>query len=100
MSDNEESLEWIANTDTLAPDYQIVMTKIDTEAGVRNEQLLKRQGNLWFTPDGEMYVYYSPTHWKPSTREQLQGVIKEVTQKTDQNARLIADVEAQMEGIS
>jgi hypothetical protein len=25
---------------------------------------LKRQGNLWYTPDGSMYVYYTPTHWR------------------------------------
>ena len=42
----------------------VVMTKIDDEKGVRNEQPLKRQGNLWFIPDDSMYVYYTPTHWK------------------------------------
>lgn len=20
--------------------------------------------NLWFLPDGSMYVYYTPTHWR------------------------------------
>lgn len=40
------------------------MTKVDDEKGVRNEQELKRQGNLWFVPDGSMYVYYTPTHWR------------------------------------
>lgn len=45
----------------------VVMTKIDDEHGPRNEQRLKRGGNngrLWFTPDTEMYVYYTPTHWR------------------------------------
>lgn len=41
------------------------MTKIDDECGVRNEQTLIRKGNLWFFPDESMYVYYTPTHWKP-----------------------------------
>lgn len=49
-----------------APDKVTVLTKIDDEQGPRNEQKLKRQGNLWFFPDGSMYVYYTPTHWKPS----------------------------------
>lgn len=26
---------------------------------------LKRVGRLWLTPDGSMYVYYTPTHWMP-----------------------------------
>lgn len=46
------------------------MTKIDDERGERNVQsLVKRtrvQGfrPLFWTPDGSMYVYYTPTHWK------------------------------------
>ena len=47
-----------------APDGVVVETKIDDWQGVRNEQTLKRQGNLWWTPDGKMYVYYRPTHWR------------------------------------
>ena len=30
--------------------------------------LLKRHregGSLWFLPDGSMYVYYTPTYWRP-----------------------------------
>ena len=26
---------------------------------------LKRSGNLWFFPDGSMYVYYVPRSWRP-----------------------------------
>lgn len=29
-----------------------------------NEMGAERSGNLWFVPDGSMYVYYRPTHWK------------------------------------
>ncbi len=25
---------------------------------------LKRVGNLWFIPDGSMYVYFTPLFWK------------------------------------
>jgi hypothetical protein len=43
---------------------EVVMTKIDDENGVRNIQRLKKVGNLWWHPDGSMYVYYTPTHWR------------------------------------
>lgn len=55
-------MDW-QTTDT-APENVEVMTKIDDADGVRNEFTLKRSGNLWFYPDGSMYVYYTPTHWK------------------------------------
>lgn len=45
-----------------APEGIVVKTKIHDENGSRNEQNLKRSGNLWFIPDGSMYVYYRPTH--------------------------------------
>lgn len=51
-------------TEELAPDGQVVETKIHDEHGCRNVQTLKRQGRLWFYPDGSMYVYYTPTHWR------------------------------------
>lgn len=47
-----------------APEDVEVMTKIDDAHGARNEQTLKRRGRLWWNPDGSMYVYYTPTHWK------------------------------------
>jgi hypothetical protein len=48
-----------------APENVVVKTKIDDEDGngERNVQLLKRRGRLWWTADGKMYVYYTPTHW-------------------------------------
>lgn len=50
---------------TIVPTNGVVVeTKIDDEQGVRNEQPLKRQGKIWFYPDGSMYVYYTPTHWR------------------------------------
>lgn len=47
-----------------APEGVVVDTKIDDAHGERNLAKLKRQGNLWFMPDGSMYVYYQPTHWR------------------------------------
>lgn len=48
-----------------APAGIIVDTKIDDFSGPRSEGPLKRDGRMWFTPDGRMYVYYTPTHWRP-----------------------------------
>jgi hypothetical protein len=28
------------------------------------QQKLMRIGKLWFHPDGQMYVYYTPTFWR------------------------------------
>ena len=50
---------------SLPPEGIVVETKIDDSDGVRNVSRLKREGRLWFLPDGSMYVYYTPTHWKP-----------------------------------
>jgi len=58
---------WIRCADRL-PERGVV---VDTATGfafpdTRSVQPLKRgAGNLWFTPDGTMYVYYEPTHWRP-----------------------------------
>lgn len=57
--------DWIPCTARLPQSGEVVMTKIDDESGPRNEQPLKRENRLWYFPDGSMYVYYEPTHWKP-----------------------------------
>jgi hypothetical protein len=60
-------MKYIPTSESLPEDGKIVMTKIDDANGLRNESTLKRQGNLWFVPDGSMYVYYRPTHWRDLT---------------------------------
>lgn len=52
--------EW--RTIDSAPDGVEVETKIDDEGGVRNVQVMRRSGRLWWA--GGMYVYYQPTHWR------------------------------------
>ena len=59
--------KWISVSDDLPEHNKVVETKIDDENGCRNETTLKRQGTLWFVPDGTMYVYYRPTHWREPT---------------------------------
>lgn len=55
---------WIEIRDQLPPKGVLVETKIDDENGVRNQQRLKLNAGLWYHPDGSMYVYYTPTHWR------------------------------------
>lgn len=55
---------WIATTNRLPDEGVEVDTKIDDHDGCRNQQTLKRRGSLWWFPDGSMYVYYRPTHWR------------------------------------
>jgi hypothetical protein len=69
----EEGMEdWISLGNLLPKEGLVVDTKIDDEKGARNEQPLKRRGNLWFVEDGSMYVYYRPTHWKPVRKDSPQ----------------------------
>ena len=61
-----KGMDWIKCAQSLPRVGAVVDTKIDDANGVRNEQQLKRSGTLWFLPDGSMYVYYAPTHWRQS----------------------------------
>jgi len=54
--------EWKPATE--APEGILVDTKISDANGVRNKTRLVRKGNLWWTEDMKMYVYYWPTHWR------------------------------------
>jgi len=56
--------KWVKCSNQLPQEDIKVMTKIDDSDGIKNEQVLKRNGNLWFLPDMSMHVYYTPTHWK------------------------------------
>lgn len=61
----KDCMNWITCKDRLPENGVAVDTKIDGDGkGCRNEQVLKRQNNLWFFEDGSMYVYYTPTHWR------------------------------------
>ena len=65
MTNIGDMMSWMNTADILPENGEEVRTKIDDEQGCRSDETLKQQGNLWFTPDGAMYVYYRPTHWKP-----------------------------------
>jgi hypothetical protein len=57
-------MKWIKVSNELPPKGLVVETKIDDENGVRNVADLQYREPLWFMPDGWMYVYYVPTHWR------------------------------------
>lgn len=51
--------QWHNTKDQLPPEGRIVDTISEGGLG----QKLKRQGKLWFFPDGSMYVYYAVAKW-------------------------------------
>lgn len=59
------SAAWTYCGDALPPPDTDVETKIDDGKGVRNVCALRRHSNLWWFTDMSMYIYYSPTHWRP-----------------------------------
>lgn len=63
---------WTAIDPATVPRDRVVMTRIDDGRGIRNEATLyaPRDVNLWFVPDGSMYVYYAPTHWRELTADE------------------------------
>ena len=61
--------EWKSAVSFQAPEGVEVETKIDDADGCRNVTTLMRKGNLWWAPDGSMYVYYRPTHWRRLSSE-------------------------------
>lgn len=58
--------EWTKTSEAIPAPGIPVETKIDDDKGVRNEQDLMQvaSNHLWWFPDGSMYVYYTPTHWR------------------------------------
>lgn len=83
---------WLPSED--APNDVIVMTKIDDEKGIRNETTLKRVGNLWWTPDDSMYVYYRPTHYRRLTEVEQEAERAILKRKADALSKAAADVVA------
>ena len=43
------------------PPPENVVVEVENNGGAR----LKKSGNLWWFPDGSMYVYYTPEWWRP-----------------------------------
>ena len=65
------------------PQNTVVMTKIHDADGARNEQALQRIGNLFWTPDDSMYVYYTPTHWRFMTDGESAAEKRALQKKAD-----------------
>lgn len=64
---SEDHRVWESVKESPPPENTVVETKIDDEDGARNEGRLKRRGRLWWFTDDSMYVYYAPTHWRPTS---------------------------------
>lgn len=54
---------WKLISEEAPPEKKVIKTKVDDKDGCRNEQELIKDGRLWWMPDHQMYVYYTPTHW-------------------------------------
>lgn len=52
---------WIPTQNKL-PENGVTVEAMDSAGHVQD---LKRDGNLWWFPDGSMYVYFTPMMWKP-----------------------------------
>jgi hypothetical protein len=89
--------DWIEISQQLPPQGKVVNTKIDDAKGCRNEAHLKLQRNLWWFPDGSMYVYYQPTHWKAADADFFDGAIRGERGKIAEAERRIAEFEKQRE---
>lgn len=72
-----------------APEGEVVMTKIDDVNGCRNEAALYRQGRLWWTADGAMYVYYTPTHFRLLTDDEKNRERNKIKREADAHARAV-----------
>ena len=64
MKHAAEKTHWVSTLAALPPKGSVVNTKIDDCKGVRNVDTLLWDGKMWWTPDGNMYIYYTPTHWQ------------------------------------
>lgn len=61
---------WVRCALQLPPLETVVETKIDDMNGCRNAGVkLQLFRGLWWFSDMSMYVYYSPTHWRPLPSE-------------------------------
>jgi len=52
--------KWIRTGEKLPEQNKVV----ETQAPKGMIQDLKLVGKLWYFPDGSIYVYYTPTHWR------------------------------------
>lgn len=56
--------KWISCNSIKPQEGRVVETIIMDQYGNRNQGKLMYRKNLWWLPTGDMYVYYTPTHWR------------------------------------
>lgn len=59
--------EWYDVTESSPPPGLLVQVPNNEGA------ILRRRGWLWFLPDDSMYVYYTPTQWRPNPLDSAEG---------------------------
>lgn len=64
MSESAD-LHWTRCEHILPPNGVVVQTKLDEDDGVYIERLAKRHETFWFMTSGAVYMFYTPTHWRP-----------------------------------
>jgi hypothetical protein len=61
-------MRWTACANVLPPEGLLILTKCADQD--RAPAPLRRFENLWWLPDGSLYAYYRPTHWRHLTVEE------------------------------
>jgi hypothetical protein len=61
LSTEQPSSDWTPTTQLLPPEGHVVEA-MDCGGHIHRLQLHRR---LWFIEDMSMYVYFTPTHWRP-----------------------------------
>lgn len=55
---------WKFTQTTPAPEGVILDTKYHDDDGCMHKRPMILRDRVWGSPDGELYVYYRPTHWR------------------------------------
>ena len=78
-------MSWKRVSDSKPDKGVLVATKCEDENGTRNEQNMTYDSNLWFA--GSTYTYYSPTHWRLLTTNEI-SVIRMEEEKRELDRRI------------
>lgn len=73
MTTTDEWTRITAEPETWPAEGELTMCR--TPQG--EERMLRRSGHLFFVPDGEMYVYFTPAAWRPLGRDDVPVIMVE-----------------------
>ena len=55
---------WNKTSEVKPKDDRLVETMVVRDGNVSNVSKLRYHNNLWWLFSNDMYVYYTPTHWR------------------------------------